>query len=262
MLNISLSIVSHGHGAHVLRLLDLLCQPGGEDICRVWITLNVKEPGLEERLNQIVKSRSCRFALGVIINPIPLGFGSNHNQAFLHEMAQSNSAPFFGVLNPDLSWNDAPWPAMLRAAASSGVGCVYTRQVDAQGAPQDYARSLPTFAALLSRYLARPHVRSRSLSNPDWVNAALLLFKSEVYEQLQGFDEAYRMYCEDVDICLRLQLAGYELAEANDACVVHAAQRASHRELSHLGWHLRSLWRLWHSPAYHQFRLRSRRSYK
>ena len=88
---------------------------------------------------------------------------------------------------------------------------------------------------------------------PDWANAALLLFHSVAYQRIQGFDEAYHMYCEDVDICLRLQLAGYRLAEAQDACVVHAGQRASHRQWRHLGWHLRSLWRLWQSPAYQQF---------
>jgi GT2 family glycosyltransferase len=61
------------------------------------------------------------------------------------------------------------------------------------------------------------------------------------------------MYCEDVDLCLRLQLAGYRLVEAPQARVVHDAHRASRRSLRHLVWHLRSLWRLWHSTPYQRF---------
>lgn len=255
-MNLALSIVSHGHGSQVLPLLDLLSQPGGESIRRVWVTLNVDEPGLEQRLLQMEQSGPYRFTVGVIRNPHPLGFGSNHNQAFRQEMAQPDPAPCFGVLNPDLSWTQAPWPAMLQAVAPTGVGCVYPQQTDAQGEAQDHARRVPTPGALLGHYLGSPHARRRSVPDPDWVSAALLLFKSEVYQQLQGFDETYRMYCEDVDICLRLQLAGYRLAEAGDATVVHAAQRASHRDLRHLGWHLRSLWQLWHSNVYRQYRLR------
>ena len=108
--------------------------------------------------------------------------------------------------------------------------------------------------ALLWRYLGGAARRNaQRLRRPTGANAALLLFHSVAYQRIQGFDEAYHMYREDVDICLRLQLAGYRLAEAQDARVVHVGQRASHRQWRHLGWHLRSLWRLWHSPAYQQF---------
>jgi len=156
-------------------------------------------------------------------------------------------------MNPDITWSQDPWVAMLQAAQQPGVGCVYPQQVDAHGQPQDHARRLPTPGALLQRYLGGGARRRARVAAPDWANAALLLFHSVAYQRIQGFDEAYHMYCEDVDICLRLQLAGYRLAEAQDACVVHVGQRASHRQWRHLGWHLRSLWRLWHSPAYQQF---------
>jgi N-acetylglucosaminyl-diphospho-decaprenol L-rhamnosyltransferase len=68
---------------------------------------------------------------------------------------------------------------------------------------------------------------------------------------VEGFDEGYFMYCEDVDLCLRLRLQGLTLSKA-PARVIHAGQRNSHRRLRHLMWHLRSLLRLWTSVAYRE----------
>jgi GT2 family glycosyltransferase len=44
-----------------------------------------------------------------------------------------------------------------------------------------------------------------------------------------GFDEAYFLYYEDVDLCRRLRAAGRQVIFAPAAEVVHAAQRASRR---------------------------------
>jgi len=57
------------------------------------------------------------------------------------------------------------------------------------------------------------------------------------------------MYCEDVDLCLRLRLAGWALVRV-PVKVVHAGQRNSRRKWRHLRWHVVSLLRLWRSPAY------------
>ena len=77
---------------------------------------------------------------------------------------------------------------------------------------------------------------------------------AQAWRELGGFDTRYFMYGEDVDFCLRLQLAGWRLARAGGASVIHAAQRVSHRSGRHLAWHLRSLLRLWTSPVYASYR--------
>ena len=115
---------------------------------------------------------------------------------------------------------------------------------------QDHERRLPTPARLLARYLLRRKHEVGEGETPDWVNAAFLLLRREAYAEVGGFDERYHMYCEDVDLCLRLRGGGWRLARADAAVVEHAARRGSHRQWRHLGWHLRSLWRLWRSPAF------------
>lgn len=245
---LSVSIVSHGHGGHVLALLQQLSHPGSTPLARVWLTLNVPDPPL-----MALPAQGWPFELCLITNPHPQGFGANHNQAFAREQAQATPAGCFAVLNPDLSWDSDPFPPLLAALREPRAGCTYPLQLSPQGQEQDHRRVLPTPSALWRRHaLGRP----RSVAQTEWVNAAFLVFPAHVFAALGGFDTGYFMYCEDVDLSLRLQLAGHRLVEAPTARVVHDAHRASRRDLRHLQWHLRSLWRLWRSEPYRRFRER------
>lgn len=244
---LSVSIVSHGHAAHVRRLLALLSRPDATPLQRVWLTLNLPEPELAGLLEQ-----PWSFDLQVVPNVRPKGFGANHNQAFAREQAMPRPADLFCVLNPDMAWQSDPFPALLAALDCPGAGCAYPLQLDTKGQVQDHRRTLPSPFSLLRRHLARGP--STPVVAPEWVNAAFLVFPGPVYAQLGGFDTKYFMYCEDVDLSLRLQLSGYTLAEACTAHVVHDASRASRRDFQHLMWHVRSLVLLWCSPTYRRFR--------
>lgn len=69
---------------------------------------------------------------------------------------------------------------------------------------------------------------------------------------MKGFSERFHMYCEDVDLCLRVQLQGGVL-EAAETEIIHLAQRASHKRLRFASWHLWSLLRLWTSGVYWRY---------
>lgn len=254
-MRLSLSLVSHGHGSAVATLLTQLAALDEPRPARVLLTLNRPEAALADR----VRATSWPFELQLIENPVPLGFGCNHNSAFAQDQCSEAPADAFAVVNPDICLLDNPFVPLLAALrAMPQAGCVYPMQLGVDGAPQDHERLLPTPVRLLRRTMARvlgqsalevPHGQP-----PDWVNAAFLLLRAEAFAVIGGFDEAYHMYGEDVDLCLRLQLAGWGLKAVPGARVEHVAQRASHRRPRHLAWHLRSLWRLWRSPAYRDFR--------
>ena len=138
------------------------------------------------------------------------------------------------------------------------TGCAFPVQVNEEGQIQDYARMLPSPAALFGRYLGRER-KVQAFDKPEWVNGAFMLFPAKVFGKIGGFDERYFMYCEDVDICLRLQLAGFKLAQS-DVRVVHAARRNTRANFKHFLWHITSLVRLWSSAAYRNFSLYQRNS--
>ena len=77
--------------------------------------------------------------------------------------------------------------------------------------------------------------------SPDWVAGMFMLFSSEAYTMVGGFDDQYFMYCEDADICTRLWKIGYSVLGSRSASVIHNAQRASHKSFKHLAWHIQSI---------------------
>lgn len=257
-MRLSVSIVSHGHGPVVLALVDQLAALPAPRPVRVLVTLNVAEPWLARQLS----GQDWPFELVLIANAAPQGFGVNHNRAFARERQAGEPAAAFAVLNPDIVLRGNPFAGLLAALRQGGVGCVYPVQLDAQGVRQDHERRLPTPKRLGARTWARLAGGGRREVvpgvAPDWVNAAFLVLRCDAYDELSGFDENYRMYCEDVDLCLRLQLAGWRLVGVPNAVVEHMARRASHRNPRHLAWHARSLIRLWTSPTYAQFRASAR----
>ncbi|XAH22985.1 glycosyltransferase [Xylophilus sp. GW821-FHT01B05] len=230
---LTVSVVSHGHDAWLPGLLQQLALTGAGQIVQVILTHNLPPA------NGTLQDAGWPFQLTQIVNTAPKGFGPNHNEAF--KQAQ---APLFCVLNPDIRLPDPSlWPALCEAASLPGVGCAYPRLLDTDGTQQDSERAAVTPWALFRRRVLR-----RADARVDWASAALWVLPSSVYRQLGGFDERYFMYCEDVDFCLRLQLGGWRLLHV-PAEAVHEAQRASHRQRSHLVWHLQSLWRLWTRPV-------------
>ena len=155
------------------------------------------------------------------------------------------SEPFVCIVNPDVMLSrDNPFPALIEAARRPGVGLAYPTQVDGTGAVQDSEREVPTPWSLLLRYAVR-----RRETRAEWVNGAMWMLPAEAWRGIGGLNPAYFMYCEDVDLCLRLRLAGFTLARA-DATVEHAGQRASHRRMRHALWHIRSLLQLWTSAVF------------
>lgn len=240
---VTVSIVSHGHGEDIPHLLTDIAAFGGKEIAEVVLTLNVPEESLVDWIAQ----HDWPFALTLIRNGQPLGYGANHNQAF-----ERCRTPYFCVLNPDIRFTRDPFPQLIATLRQADVGCTYPLQSEEWGPPLDRVREVPTPLALLRRYLI-PGYRRRPQPR-HWINGSFMLFPSDVFRQLGGFDTGYFMYCEDVDICLRLQQTGLHLELAPQAHVQHLATRASRHSWRHFYWHVQSLWRLWQSKAYRQAR--------
>ena len=256
---VHVSLVSHGHDLLVFNALLTLAKslPANYQVT-VWLTFNLQEPSLETA----VDTQVWPFNLRKIHNIIPLGFGVNHNQAFIRAQ-QEGGATWFVVFNPDIlvpADAEAFWNSLEHQAWPADVGLLCPSQVDEQGQPQDFARRLMTPWGLAARVFSRivgspPSGAAKSVAAADWVNGACMVWRSEAFAALRGFDERYFMYCEDTDICLRLQLAGWRMQGA-DLTVVHDARRNTGRNWRHLSWHIRSMLRLWGSRAYWAYLLR------
>ena len=77
----------------------------------------------------------------------------------------------------------------------------------------------------------------------DWVAGMFMLFPADAYRLVNGFDERYFMYLEDVDICRRLNKNGLRVLYSDAVEIVHDGQFASRKNLRHFFWHVSSLLR-------------------
>lgn len=230
---VAVSVVSHGQRELVAALAGRLAAMRDPRIAQVFVTHNLPEEPLA------APAGGWPFEFVEIFNREPAGFAANHNRALARA-----SAPYFCVLNPDIELHDDRiWRALLETLADPEVGCAYPQLLEADGSPQDHRREAVTPAALWRRYVLR-----RPQRWTDWVSGAFWVVPAEAWRALGGLDERFRMYCEDTDFCLRLQLAGWRLAAA-PAEARHVAARASRQPGRRMLWHLHSLLRLWLSPT-------------
>ena len=66
----------------------------------------------------------------------------------------------------------------------------------------------------------------------DYVSGGFVVFRRSVFEQLNGFDEDYFMYVEDMDICYRAKKAGFKTMFLPYCSIVHKGQGSSSREFA------------------------------
>ena len=191
------------------------------------------------------------------MNSSPKGFAANQNAAF-----DRSAGPFFCVLNPDVRLRDDPFPALAGYIANPEIGLVAPLVVSTNGTIQQSFRDVMSPWMLARRavgldrnspFIAAPHVF------PEWIAGMFMLFRREVFAELQGFDERYFLYCEDMELCCRVWLSGRKVAIHGGAAVLHDGQYASRKSLKYLLLHLRSLLRFWRSRTYVEFRKRFRK---
>ena len=191
------------------------------------------------------------FPVRIIRNTKPLGFAVNQNQAFAHATGQ-----FFCVMNPDIRLNEDPFPALLSCLQNSSVGVVAPVVLGEEGEIEDSARYFPTPFKILCKAFGKCKGSDYVVKNepifPDWVGGMFMLFPSELFKQFNGFDQKFFLYYEDVDLCARLRLLGYEVALCPAARVVHQARRSSHQDFKYLRWHMASMLRFFCSGVFLQ----------
>lgn len=231
---VSVSIVSHGQGALISPLLSQLAEC--EQVRQVILTRNL--PGDEIVVPDDLSEHVCW-----IDNVEPKGFAANHNQA-----ARRASEPYLCVLNPDIRFEGNPFPRLIDALTQTGESCALVAPLvrSPAGGVEDSVRRYPTLIGLGLKLFGISDGRvtvncENAWTDVDWVAGMFMLFRVRDFRHLGGFDGAFFMYYEDVDLCERFHRAGGTVRVCPQVAVIHEAQRASRRNFRHMRWHLSSM---------------------
>ncbi len=238
-MRVSAVVVSHGHAAELQESLPILAAQVDELV----LIQNLPEPRL-----------SLPAGVRVIENARPLRLAANVNAG-----AAATTGRFVLFSNPDA----IPEPGCVEALASfmesrPGCGIAGPQMLWPDGAWQPSRRRFPTVSGTLVRRtplrrLAHPYETQRTHyylderpSGPveaDWLLGAFLLQRRTMLDQIGGWDEGYRHYVEDIDLCYRAMRAGWERWLVPEAVVRHAYAAVIDRTFlsRHTLWHLRGM---------------------
>jgi GT2 family glycosyltransferase len=93
---------------------------------------------------------------------------------------------------------------------------------------------------LRNRFENRPWAHGRTarmagrIIGRNWFTAACVLLRAAAFRDVGGFDERFFMYFEDVDLCIRLENAGWRLAEVDGAVARHVGGFARNSEVDEI----------------------------
>lgn len=173
-----------------------------------------------------------RFTL--MRNERNLGFGAACNLA-----AKVGQSPLILLLNPDCLVDHDSLPALAEILRNDdGIGLLGADVRDGVGREEAAARRrAPTplrllhdqMPTLLSRFDGVALSRSSELvQRVDACSGALMLLRRRSFDSLSGFDEAYFLHGEDLDLCARVRAQGLDVAVANEVRVTHRQGSSSH----------------------------------
>ncbi len=161
------------------------------------------------------------------------GFGAGCNLG-----AAASSGRYLFFFNPDTRMNNYATAILVSYLdAHPEVGGVGPKVLDKNG--KLHFGAARSFHSLTTEFLEHSALafrfpKHRFFGSPyygDWDHdstrpvdsliGAAMMFRRDVFEALDGFDEDYFLYCEEVDLCHRARKAGYPVHYVHDAVITH-----------------------------------------
>ena len=166
-----------------------------------------------------------------------IGFGKGHN-SILHKLTSKNK--YHLILNPDVSFHpEILEKLVLKMESSESLSMIAPRVLNTNNKLLYTARRYPNLFELIFRFLGifkkftstgeyknQNHKKSFS---PDFVQGSFMLFKTDDLLQLNGFDNRFFMYMEDVDICRRIDQLGKKKLFYPKVEIIHTHRKGSQK---------------------------------
>lgn len=201
----------------------------------VWVVDNASTDGTIEYLHP--KFPSVKF----IANATNMGFGKANNQAL-----KKAAGKYVLFLNPDtIVPEDAFEKCIKFLENNASAGALGVKMIDGMG--QFLPESKRSFPAPLTSFyklsgLSKLFPRSKIFGKyalaylnenqnhvVDVISGAYLFCQREILCKVNGFDEAFFMYGEDIDLSYRIQKEGFTNWYFSETTIIHFKGESSHK---------------------------------
>jgi N-acetylglucosaminyl-diphospho-decaprenol L-rhamnosyltransferase len=238
---VAVVIVNHDSADHlrtcVSHLKAAVAPLGAEFV----VVDNASTDGSLEGIEEIVPG------IRIIKNGDNRGYGRACNQGF-----HATSAPFVCLLNPDVIAQPGSISAMVSALVSRPrAGVLGPRLLNPDGSYYPSCRVVPNLRVAVGHavlgLISDDNRFSRAYKlldfdhgqelEVDWVSGAAMMVRRPAFAELGGFDEDFFMYVEDVDLCARMNQAGWRAIYYPFAEMIHhvagSSRKAPYKMIRH-----------------------------
>ena len=151
-----------------------------------------------------------------------LGFGGGHNQIFSH-VAQHSKA--YLCMNPDGFMHDETLEKLV----------THAEKINWKG-----------IVEAIQEPIMHPKYFNPNSGLTEWCSGACVLIPNDIYKKIEGYDEDFFLYCEDVDLSWRVKANNFNCYTCSDAYFFHYAMDRQSREGE-----------MWRSAAYLAYKWRA-----
>jgi GT2 family glycosyltransferase len=165
--------------------------------------------------------------LRVLKNPTNEGFANGYNHALQHVEAE-----YFVLLNSDVEVT-ANWlePLVNLLESNPAIAAAQPKLLDynkrnffeyaggAGGWLDKYG--YPFCKGRIFEYCEEDHGQYEQTGPIFWASGAAMFIRSKIFREMNGFDGYFFAHQEEIDLCWRIQLAGYKIFSCPASVVYH-----------------------------------------
>ncbi|UUM30032.1 glycosyltransferase family 2 protein [Vibrio japonicus] len=216
---ISFVTVSHGHVDYVIELIESIIQYWHSSFELVLVD-NLGSDAFDDlvvEFNQKLKYSDSSISLHKLERPRSFSVGNNY--AIRHARFE-----YLFIINPDCRFIDQSVHQWFQQASKNSAGKLYyPRLLNSDGSIQQNFNEWPNLPnqalRLFKAKLGLP--TGQKQKRRDWYFASSIVTTKLTFKRLNGFEELFPLYCEDVALCHKAKLLNIACEYVSNVKMVH-----------------------------------------
>lgn len=244
MTKLSIGIVTYNSSKDITTCIDSIQKYTKDLDYKIYLSDNLSTDNTVELLENNYPN------IKIFKNKENKGFGYGHNKIINHINSE-----YHLILNPDIQIQDNILKNLVEILEQNKEYALISPKIlNSDGTEQHLPKKNPKLSYLLSGRILQNHPYMIKLRNEytmanqdidlfqevDILTGCFMLFRTQQLKNINGFDEKYFMYFEDLDLSKRISKFGKLIFYSGDS-VIHRWERASNKNIKLLTAHIRSM---------------------